>query len=98
MIWKARNDEKDGLEVGGDQLRKTDCVKTDRDQYVILKGCDPYSFAEMVLMEPRGNLDDVWQENWLEMLNELADTTWLKFMCGAKDATNMDFWGCGQEN
>ena len=37
--------------------------------------CDRYSFAEMVLMEPRGNLDDVWQENWLEMLNELVDTT-----------------------
>jgi len=60
MIWKARNDEKDGVEVEGGQ---TDYVKTN----LILKECDPYSFAEMVLMEPRGNLDDVWQENWLEM-------------------------------
>lgn len=60
MILKARNDEKDGSEVEGGQLAKTDYVKRNRDRYVILKECNQHSPSEMALMEPRGRLDGVW--------------------------------------
>jgi hypothetical protein len=72
LTLKARNDEKDGLEVGGGPLMKTDYAKRNRDRYVPLEECD---LSEMALMKPRGSLDGVWQENWREMLNELGNTT-----------------------
>lgn len=73
MILRARNDEKDGLEVGGGQLVKTDYVKRNQDRHAIPKACN---HSEMELMGPRrGSLDGVWQENWLETANELVNTT-----------------------
>jgi hypothetical protein len=70
MILRARNDEKDGLEVGGGQLVKTDYVKRNQDRHAIPKECNHSE------MEPRrGSLDGVWQENWLEIANELVNTT-----------------------
>jgi hypothetical protein len=34
-----------------------------------------YSLAEMALAEQQGSPDDVWQENWFEILGQLANRT-----------------------